>query len=92
MPDCPLCLVGQGLPSARRTAWHHEDETLVVLDCESCGVPMLVFRNHGPRSTAEHAHAMAVAGRLGLSVTRRTWKKCPGHEHWHAAWCGERGD
>lgn len=39
--DCPLCQLD------KITTWYHEEEDFVILDCEICGVPMGVMREHG---------------------------------------------
>ena len=52
-PSCDLC------EAARLSEWHHEDDVCWVADCEVCGVPMVVWRHHGPTPPdARHrAHA-----------------------------------
>ena len=41
-PSCDLC------EAARLSEWHHEDDVCWVADCEVCGVPMVVWKHHGP--------------------------------------------
>ncbi|HEV3369292.1 MAG TPA: hypothetical protein VG074_06995, partial [Acidimicrobiales bacterium] len=41
-PACDLC------EAARLSEWHHEDDVCWVADCEVCGVPMVVWKHHGP--------------------------------------------
>src|SRR5208283_2546078 len=41
-PTCDLC------EAARLSVWHHEDDVCWVADCEVCGVPMVVWKHHGP--------------------------------------------
>lgn len=40
-PACPLCKL------EKITNWYYEDGDFVILDCEICGVPMGVIREHG---------------------------------------------
>jgi hypothetical protein len=44
MPDeaCELC------DASRTTEWFHDDELCWVAECESCFVPMVVWRQHDP--------------------------------------------
>jgi len=39
------------------TSWHYEDDIIVICDCLTCGMPMLVFRRHGEIPLAEKHHA-----------------------------------
>ena len=85
--SCDLCALIADAPGSRRTACHHRDRVVVVVDCETCGVPMIVFAFHlGTASHADVAHAEAVASALGIEVTRRVAKRCPAHAHWHGRW------
>jgi len=50
-PSCDLC------EAAHLSEWHHEDDICWVADCEVCGVPMVVWKRHGPtppESEVEH--------------------------------------
>ena len=43
--------------AARLAEWHHEDDVCWVADCEVCGVPMVVWKQHGavpPDAEVEH--------------------------------------
>ena len=40
--DCELC------EAARLTEWFHEDDECWIAECESCSVPMVVWRVHDP--------------------------------------------
>jgi hypothetical protein len=83
---CDLC------EAARLTAWHHEDDVCWVADCEVCGVPMVVWRSHGPTpppGDVEHmlARLAEVADReLGSGTWHvdRTMRQIPDHFHAHA--------
>jgi hypothetical protein len=83
---CDLC------EAARITAWHHEDDTCWVADCEVCDVPMVVWREHGaepPPHAVEHmlTQLARVAGERfgpdGFSVDR-VMRQIPDHFHAHA--------
>lgn len=83
---CDLC------QAARITPWHHEDETCWVADCEICGVPMVVWRSHGPvppKEEVEHmlARLTEVAERVfGGRAFKidRVMRQIPDHFHAHA--------
>lgn len=40
--NCELC------EAARMSEWFFEDEECWIAECESCGVPMVVWREHNP--------------------------------------------
>jgi hypothetical protein len=44
---CELC------EAARTTEWFYEDELCWVAECESCFVPMVVWRQHDPNPPEE---------------------------------------
>jgi hypothetical protein len=83
--SCDLCA------AARLTPWWYEDDVCWVAECESCGVPMVVWKLHGatPSPTlVEHMRSCLreVADRFGpprywLDDTLRT---IPDHYHAHA--------
>ena len=83
---CELC------EAAPLTPWHHDDEVCWVADCESCDLPMVVWKTHGidpPAAVLDHllGALAAVADReLGtdgwrLDAVRR---QIPDHFHAHA--------
>lgn len=82
---CELC------EAARLTEWYHDDEVCWVAECESCSVPMVVWKVHDPEPPAavrEQLHATllaVVAERFGHEV----WiddqlRSIPTHYHAHA--------
>ena len=82
------------MPS-QMTAWWHEDEICWVAECESCGVPMVVWKRHGTDpDEAERAHMLAHLHRVAEGHgPRRYWidetrRSIPDHFHVHArrAW------
>jgi len=77
---CELCAL------ERLSAWHHEDGLLVICDCVTCGIPMLVFRSHGPRTEEEHFKARELLIELygkRLIKIRTMARRIKDHEHWH---------
>lgn len=44
---CELC------EAARMSEWFHEDEECWIAECESCAVPMVVWRTHDAEPPAE---------------------------------------
>ncbi len=85
-PSCDLC------EAAPITPWHHEDDVCWVADCEVCGVPMVVWRHHGPEPPeAAVEHMLAALGRVadarfgqGMWTCDRVMRQIPGHFHAHA--------
>jgi hypothetical protein len=87
--DFPRCQLCEAAPITTR---HHEDDTCWVADCESCDVPMVVWRHHGnqpPEADVEHMIAaleQVAAGRFGPTGYRldRVMRQIPDHFHAHA--------
>jgi hypothetical protein len=83
---CVLCTL------ARRTQWYTETPQWVILQCDTCGVPMAVWRAHTEEiPDAEKAAMLAELARVAdaelgagcwwLDAVRRM---IPEHPHWHA--------
>lgn len=82
---CELCA------AARFTEWFHEDDECWIAECESCSVPMVVWRVHDPEppedvKAALHAKLRAVVeanfdGEMRVDDHLRT---IPEHYHAHA--------
>ncbi len=83
---CVLCAL------ERRTHWYTETTHWVILQCDTCSVPMAVWREHTEdipedRKAAMLAELARVAdielgeGRWWLDSRRRL---IPEHPHWHA--------
>lgn len=78
--DCELCKL------ERRSKWHYEDDLVIICDCVTCGIPMLVFKTHGPRTQEEHLDArIEIVEQYGkrLIKIRTKARKIIDHEHWH---------
>ena len=83
---CPLCSLEQ------RTHWYTETPQWVILQCDTCAVPMAVWRAHTEDIPEEEKAAMLAElarvadielgqGRWWLDGIRRM---IPEHPHWHA--------
>ena len=85
-PGCELC------EARRLTPWMHEDALCFVAECESCGVPMVVLREHRIEvSEVELAHMLEhleEAGRAFFGKRRffldQVRRQIPDHFHAHA--------
>lgn len=78
--DCELCELEQ------LTGWHFVNSLLVICDCVTCRIPMLVFRDHGPRTEEEHLEARTKIIELfgaRLIKIRTKARRIKDHEHWH---------
>jgi len=80
MIGCELCTL------EKLTPWHYEDGLIVICDCRTCGIPMLVFRAHGPRTEEEHLEArikiIELYGKRLIKI-RTKGRKVVNHDHWH---------
>lgn len=81
---CPLCRLARGFD--RVTKVYFEDEKVIVVDCKTCGVPMIVLKRHTVYPTQEEVeHLKSVA--LKLFPNRRFRaepRSIKEHFHWHA--------
>ena len=83
---CELC------EAARMTTWYHEDDVCWVADCEVCGVPMVVWNNHGSSPPDDEVdHMLGALGRVadaelgaGAWSYDRVMRQIPDHFHAHA--------
>lgn len=92
MAGCELC---EARPLTRR---YHEDDELWIADCLTCGMPMVVLREHRARPTPEQDRRMVealaavadeVLGEYAWRLDRRG-RTIPGHAHLHARLKGRR--
>ena len=85
-PGCELC------EAKRITPWLHEDDLCFVAECESCGVPMVVLREHRVEVSEEELGHMVErleqAGRDFFGERRffvdQVRRQIPDHFHAHA--------
>lgn len=73
------------------TEWFHSDELCWIAECDSCAVPMVVWRRHDPAPSAEirqalHNRLVAVmeARESGPFWIDDTLRSIPDHYHAHA--------
>ncbi len=83
--DCELC---EATPF---TEWFHSDDLCWIAECDSCGVPMVVWREHDPEPPADvkaslHERLSAVMDARGAGpfwIDDRL-RSIPDHYHAHA--------
>jgi hypothetical protein len=82
---CELC------EAARFTEWFYEDDDCWIAECESCGVPMVVWRVHDPHPPDDVkarllAHLAAVMGEVFEDdhLVDDNLRTIPDHYHAHA--------
>jgi hypothetical protein len=82
---CELC------EAAHTTEWFHEDDVCWVAECESCSVPMVVWKQHDPDPPEEIR--VELLSRLAAVVAQHFEMECwiddnmrsiPLHYHAHA--------
>jgi hypothetical protein len=84
-PDCELCA------AVPFTEWYHDDELCWIAECDSCAVPMVVWRVHDPeppddvRALLHERLRTAVAARSAAPfwIDERL-RSIPDHYHAHA--------
>ena len=84
--SCELCA------ASRFTPWFHEDDRCWIAECESCGVPMVVWRQHGAEPPeADVAHMLGELEQVARThfADGRYWidrlmRQIPEHFHAHA--------
>lgn len=92
VPDCELC------QAARFTEWFYEDEECWVAECESCDVPMIVWKSHEARPSDDvvqrlHERLIAVVGEFFVDdvYVDDDMRTIPDHYHAHARARGKWG-
>ena len=87
---CALCDLVAGNIVTRH---YYTDSTMIIVDCETCGTPMVVFNHHRDATPDERRQAINVISELfGYSNIRKTSRKIMGHEHWHLLGAIYRGE
>ena len=83
--DCELC------EAAPFTEWFHSDELCWIAECDSCGVPMVVWRTHDPAPASDirrmlHDRLTTVMESLSSDPfwIDDTLRSIPDHYHAHA--------
>lgn len=86
MNDCDLC------KAERRTSWYYESDLCWIADCDTCGVPMVVYKQHVENPPDEHQFVMIkrlieIADQepfCGDFLVDFNQRKIKGHFHAHA--------
>ncbi|MBI1815870.1 MAG: hypothetical protein HYR72_12900 [Deltaproteobacteria bacterium] len=86
--SCELC---ECAPITRRYAEYQQPFRFVIMDCDSCDVPMAVLGEHrrAPHDT-ERAFMQAALGAIADAMFRHGWffddhmRQIPDHYHLHA--------
>lgn len=80
MVECDLC------GPEKRTPWYYDGEEVRVLECDSCGVPMVVsvWHKDEPPNVETAAYALGIArGLFGPQASFRESGPNSTFEHWH---------
>jgi hypothetical protein len=90
--DCELC------QASRFTEWFHEDEECWIAECESCVVPMVVWKTHDHRPDDQtrqrlHDRLVEVVSRFFVDEVYidDNMRAIPDHYHAHARGKGKWG-
>jgi hypothetical protein len=79
--NCPLCNM------EHKTKWYYEDDVWLICDCDSCNMPMIVYRKHLAYEEVEVADLHYIInkcmGLFGHIRFRTEHRKIPDHFHWH---------
>jgi len=83
MTKCPLCD-----PIEKKTDWLYEDEKILIIICETCEIPMVIFRRHGkdsiPTEWYKHAEKKVKEIFKERFLYFRTFpRQIMNHIHWH---------
>ncbi len=78
---CRLCELAEG---NFKTRCYYEDRTVVVVDCITCGIPIVVLKKHSLGSMQEIAYMHGIAEKLFTGVgIRLKMRSIPDHKHFH---------
>lgn len=79
--ECDLCVL------EKRTDWYFESDKLVVCNCMTCHIPMVLLRRHTMAPTQEEIDEInLVCDNLygkALYTFRTNQRRIPDHLHWH---------
>jgi len=65
-----------------KTHLYHEDEVCVIVDCLTCGIPMMVLKHHGEPTEEELEHLKAVSMEQFPDKVWRGYRRKI-KDHWH---------
>ncbi len=77
---CELCLL------EKKTKWYFENNEFVILECDTCKIPMVVWKQHGANPPHEVLYDMQSKAKelFGINITfRMLMRKLPEHFHFH---------
>lgn len=78
---CELCTLAEG---NIRTKFYYRNSIIIIVDCATCGIPMVTFRHHGLASEDERRKALGIVNSLfDYTGIRGEARKIFDHEHWH---------
>lgn len=78
---CELCDLVAGDIKTQR---YYQNSEILIVDCLTCKIPMVVFKQHGEASKEERRRATATINVLfAFKGIRRKPRKIRDHEHWH---------
>ena len=77
--SCDLCNLEQ------KTKWYYSDEKIIICDCTTCKIPMVVLRRHTMKITEEEIdHIRNISkGLFGDVIFRVNQRRISDHLHWH---------
>lgn len=79
--SCDLCKLLAGDVITRK---YYTDKTVMIVDCKTCGIPMVVFNHCGSAAAGERRRAMSVINALfNYKSIRKGGRQILDHEHWH---------
>ena len=76
---CALCDL------EKKTKWHYEDDQIIICDCMTCNIPMVVLRRHTMTPTCGEIEHMKTISRqmFGDIMFRVNQRRIHDHLHWH---------
>jgi len=79
--SCELCKLVEG---KIKTRLYCRDSELLIVDCLTCRIPMLVFRHHGQADKEQRRRGLNIVDTLfNYKEIRKEARRIPDHEHWH---------
>lgn len=83
---CLLCEI------EKKTRWLYESDKIIICDCMTCNIPMVVVRRHTMKLKADELVEITTACKElfgGDYEFRKDQRKIPDHLHWHVVKRGE---
>jgi len=82
-PSCDLCKLIQGKIITEN---YYEDERVIIVNCKSCEIPMLVLKDHRMELSSEEERDFEYIIKRQLPdlwYIRKKQRKIHDHLHWH---------